>query len=42
VPNLVVTPHNAWGSRNARQECIDQLTAVIRSFERGTPLNRVV
>jgi glycerate dehydrogenase len=41
IPNLILTPHNAWGSVRARQECIDQLTAVIRSFERGTPLNRV-
>lgn len=42
IPNLVLTPHNAWGSVRARQECIDQLTAVIRSYGRGVPLNRVV
>lgn len=42
IPNLIVTPHNAWASSLARQECIDQLTAAIRSFERSTPLNRVI
>lgn len=42
IPNLVLTPHNAWGSVRARQEAIDQVTAVIRSFERGVPVNRVV
>lgn len=42
IPNLLLTPHNAWGSVRARQEAIDQVTAAIRSFERGVPLNRVV
>ncbi len=42
IPNLLLTPHNAWGSVRARQEAVDQVTAVIRSFERGVPLNRVV
>jgi glycerate dehydrogenase len=42
IPNLVITPHNAWGSVRARQEAIDQVTAVIRSFDRGVPVNRVV
>lgn len=42
IPNLILTPHNAWGSVNGRQEAIDQVTAVIRSFERGVPVNRVV
>jgi glycerate dehydrogenase len=41
IPNLIITPHNAWASSLARQECIDQLTAALRAFERGTPLNRV-
>ncbi len=42
IPNLILTPHNAWGSVTARQEALDQVTAVIRSFDRGVPLNRVV
>ncbi|MDX1460160.1 MAG: D-2-hydroxyacid dehydrogenase [Xanthomonadales bacterium] len=41
IPNLIVTPHNAWASRRARQALIDQLAAVIRAFERGQPINRV-
>lgn len=41
IPNLLITPHNAWGSVSARQEAIDQVTAVIRSFDRGVPVNRV-
>lgn len=42
IPNLLITPHNAWGGVAARQEAIDQVTAVIRSFDRGVPVNRVV
>jgi len=42
IPNLLLTPHNAWGSTKARQEALDQVTAVIRSFDRGVPVNRVV
>ena len=41
IPNLVVTPHNAWGSRTARQALLDQLAATIRAFEKGQPVNRV-
>ena len=41
IPNLIITPHNAWGSVAARQEALDQITAVIRACERGTPLHRV-
>jgi len=41
IPNLLLTPHNAWASRTARQALLDQLAAVIRAFERGRPLNRV-
>ncbi len=42
IPNLVITPHNAWASKPARQTCIDQLALVITSFQRGQPINRVV
>lgn len=41
IPNLILTPHNAWASVPARQACIDQLTAVIGAFQRGQPMNRV-
>lgn len=42
IPNLIVTPHIAWASHGARQALLDQLAAVIRAFERGQPINRVV
>jgi len=42
IPNLILTPHNAWASRTARQACVEQLADVIRSFRRGAPINRVV
>ncbi len=41
IPNLIITPHNAWASRTARQALLDQLAATIRAFERGRPVNRV-
>jgi glycerate dehydrogenase len=42
IPNLIVTPHNAWASRTARQALLDQLAGIIRAFEKGLPINRVV
>jgi glycerate dehydrogenase len=41
IPNLLVTPHNAWASKTARQSLLDQLAAVIRAYEKGQPINRV-
>lgn len=41
IPNLLVTPHNAWASRRARQALVDQLARIIHAFERGQPFNRV-
>lgn len=41
IPNLIVTPHNAWASKPARQACIDQLAQVIRAFQHAQPMNRV-
>ena len=41
IPNLIVTPHNAWASQTARQALLDQLAATIRAFEKGQPVNRV-
>lgn len=42
IPNLLVTPHNAWASRRARQAALDQLSAVIEAFTTGSPINVVV
>lgn len=41
IPNLIVTPHNAWASRTARQACLDQLAEVIIAYRHGKPINRV-
>lgn len=41
-PNLCITPHVAWGSNEARQAAIDQLTATIAAFKNNEELNRVV
>ena len=41
IPNLIVTPHCAWGSRESRQRLADQLVENIQGFVRGQPL-RVV
>ncbi len=41
IPNLLVTPHCAWGSRESRQRLVNQLAENIRGFREGKPL-RVV
>ncbi|SFP33012.1 glycerate dehydrogenase [Pseudomonas sp. NFPP07] len=41
IPRLIVTPHNAWGSREARQRIVGQLTENAQAFFSGTAL-RVV
>jgi len=41
IPNLIVTPHNAWGSRTARQAGLDQLARVVESYNAGSPMNVV-
>ena len=40
--NLVLTPHIAWATLEARQTAIDQLAATAQSFLAGGNLNRVV
>lgn len=41
IPNLLLTPHNAWASRSARQAALDQLAAIVAGFAAGDPLNVV-
>jgi len=41
IPNLIVTPHNAWASRAARQAAVDQLAQVILAFASGQAINRL-
>ena len=40
--NLILTPHIAWGTREARQAGVDQLTEIVASFLEGGDKNRVV
>lgn len=41
IPNLLLTPHNAWASQQARQAALDQLADIIRAFATGRPFNVV-
>lgn len=41
VPRLIVTPHSAWGSREARQRIVAQLAENAAAFFNGEPM-RVV
>lgn len=41
IPNLIVTPHNAWASREARQRLLDSVTENIRDYLAGGSANRV-
>lgn len=41
LPNLIVTPHIAWGSRASRQRLVNELALNIRSFLQGVERNRV-
>jgi glycerate dehydrogenase len=41
LPNLIVTPHVAWASRESMQSLADQLIDIIEAFVRGEPRNIV-
>lgn len=40
-PNVIVTPHVAWASREATQALADQLIANVEAFHHGAPVNVV-
>ena len=40
--NLVITPHIAWATNEARQGAIDELAANILAFLDGRERNRVI
>ncbi|MCP1675172.1 glycerate dehydrogenase [Natronocella acetinitrilica] len=42
IPNLIVTPHSAWGSHEARQRICEQLAENIRGWRNGEPVRVVV
>jgi glycerate dehydrogenase len=41
LPNLIVTPHIAWASVEARQRLVAELAANVRAFQQGAMRNRV-
>jgi len=41
IPNLIVTPHNAWASHDARQAALDHLARVVEAYQAGEPINVV-
>ncbi len=41
LPNLLITPHVAWASRNARQTLVDQLADIIENFQQNKLINSV-
>ncbi len=41
IPNLIITPHTAWASRQSRQRLVDQVADNIRSFLAGDIAYRV-
>lgn len=40
-PNLIITPHIAWASRESRQRLLDQLAGNIENFFRNKPFNQI-
>ena len=41
IPNLIVTPHSAWGTHAARQRLVEQVGGHIAAFLDGEPRNVV-
>ncbi|MCW8906598.1 MAG: 2-hydroxyacid dehydrogenase [Sedimenticola sp.] len=41
IPNLIVTPHNAWASKEARQRLLESVADNIRDYLAGGQNNRV-
>jgi glycerate dehydrogenase len=39
IPNLVVSPHNAWGSVQSRQRLADEIADLIQAYRQETPRN---
>ena len=42
IPNLIITPHSAWTSREARGRLLEGIVNNLRTFLAGNPANRVV
>lgn len=41
IPNLIITPHSAWGSVDARQRIVQQLVENAQAFQSGQPIRQV-
>lgn len=41
IPRLIITPHSAWGSREARQRIVGQIAENARAFFAGQPMRQV-
>ncbi len=37
IPNLIVTPHNAWGTFESRQRLVHQMSDILASWLKGSP-----
>jgi glycerate dehydrogenase len=42
LPNLIVTPHIAWGAVESRQRCLDEMALNIEDWRTGGTRRRVV
>jgi len=42
LPNLILTPHTAWASREARQRLLDEVAANIEAFSNEERRNRLI
>lgn len=42
IPNLILTPHIAWASRQSRQRLLDEVAANILAFRQGEARHRLV
>lgn len=41
IPNLLITPHSAWGSVDARQRIVEQMRENFAAFQAGQPIRQV-
>ncbi|MCW9025457.1 MAG: 2-hydroxyacid dehydrogenase [Gammaproteobacteria bacterium] len=41
MPNLIVTPHIAWASRESRQRMVEMIADNINAYSTGTPVNQL-
>ena len=41
IPNLIITPHSAWGSVDARQRMVQQMLENVIAFKAGQPIRQV-